>query len=374
MILYACAVFLAAFLLFQIQPLIAKIVLPWFGGTSSVWNTCMLFFQVALLLGYLYAHWLHERLERAQAGRGPRGGAAGEPRGAAGDARRVMEDPGGRQPRVAHPFAAGRHGRAAVFPALDYQPAVAGVVRAHALRRRSLPAVRTFESRIACGAAELSGAGGAEPQHAGAGAGVVGRLRLFCAARGCRGLAKQGRGSGQKRLPGYTRSPARLAITRAVGGAARYRFHPAAGDHHLPHTRRRRHPVPLDPAAERLPAELHHLLRGSSPLSPRGLFAAARGRARHSGVYAVGRPGYVQSCRERGARYGRALRLLHGVSRRTGAAQTAPAIPDGVLPDALPRRCARRGVRRAGGAKPVQRLLSNFRWGWCCARHSLRRC
>ncbi len=62
MILYACAIFLAAFLLFQIQPLIAKIILPWFGGTSAVWNTCMLFFQAALLLGYLYAHWLHERL------------------------------------------------------------------------------------------------------------------------------------------------------------------------------------------------------------------------------------------------------------------------------------------------------------------------
>ncbi len=63
MILYACAIFLAAFLLFQIQPLIAKIILPWFGGTSSVWNTCMLFFQAALMLGYLYAHWLHERLD-----------------------------------------------------------------------------------------------------------------------------------------------------------------------------------------------------------------------------------------------------------------------------------------------------------------------
>ncbi|MGE5569231.1 MAG: spermidine synthase [Rhodospirillales bacterium] len=62
MVLYACAVFLAAFLLFQIQPLIAKIILPWFGGASSVWNTCMLFFQAALLLGYLYAHWLNERL------------------------------------------------------------------------------------------------------------------------------------------------------------------------------------------------------------------------------------------------------------------------------------------------------------------------
>jgi SAM-dependent methyltransferase len=57
-ILYGVAVFASAFLLFQVQPLIAKIILPWFGGSSSVWTTCLLFFQVVLLLGYLYAHWL----------------------------------------------------------------------------------------------------------------------------------------------------------------------------------------------------------------------------------------------------------------------------------------------------------------------------
>jgi SAM-dependent methyltransferase len=62
MILYAVSIFLAAFLLFQVQPLIAKIILPWFGGSSAVWSNCMLFFQVVLLAGYLYAHWLHEKL------------------------------------------------------------------------------------------------------------------------------------------------------------------------------------------------------------------------------------------------------------------------------------------------------------------------
>jgi hypothetical protein len=56
--LYAATVFLSAFLLFQIQPMIAKVILPWFGGVSTVWSTCMLFFQVVLLFGYLYAHWL----------------------------------------------------------------------------------------------------------------------------------------------------------------------------------------------------------------------------------------------------------------------------------------------------------------------------
>jgi hypothetical protein len=49
MILYAITIFLSAFLLFQVQPLIAKIILPWFGGSSAVWSTCMLFFQVVLL-------------------------------------------------------------------------------------------------------------------------------------------------------------------------------------------------------------------------------------------------------------------------------------------------------------------------------------
>jgi len=60
--LFAVTVFLSAFLLFQIQPMAAKIILPWFGGSSSVWSTCLVFFQAELLLGYLYVHWLHENL------------------------------------------------------------------------------------------------------------------------------------------------------------------------------------------------------------------------------------------------------------------------------------------------------------------------
>jgi hypothetical protein len=62
MLLYALTISLSAFLLFEVQPIIAKMILPWFGGTSAVWTTCMLFFQAVLLGGYLYAHWMHERL------------------------------------------------------------------------------------------------------------------------------------------------------------------------------------------------------------------------------------------------------------------------------------------------------------------------
>jgi hypothetical protein len=53
---FALTIFLSAFLLFQVQPLIGKIILPWFGGTPAVWTCCMLFFQVLLLAGYAYAH------------------------------------------------------------------------------------------------------------------------------------------------------------------------------------------------------------------------------------------------------------------------------------------------------------------------------
>src|SRR5690348_1367535 len=56
MLLYAVTILVSAFLLFQVQPVIAKIILPWFGGSAAVWTTCLLFFQMVLLLGYLYAH------------------------------------------------------------------------------------------------------------------------------------------------------------------------------------------------------------------------------------------------------------------------------------------------------------------------------
>src|SRR5580700_4575192 len=67
-VIYSLTIFLSAFLLFQVQPLIAKFILPWFGGLPSVWTTCMLFFQLLLFGGYAYAHLTTSRLRpRAQA-------------------------------------------------------------------------------------------------------------------------------------------------------------------------------------------------------------------------------------------------------------------------------------------------------------------
>jgi SAM-dependent methyltransferase len=57
----ALTILLSSFLLFLVQPIMARQILPWFGGSASVWTICLVFFQLVLLLGYTYAHWLTSR-------------------------------------------------------------------------------------------------------------------------------------------------------------------------------------------------------------------------------------------------------------------------------------------------------------------------
>src|SRR5216117_3633777 len=65
---YAATIFLSSFLLFLVQPIIAKQILPWFGGSAAVWTTCLVFFQTMLLLGYAYSDAVTRRLSsRGQA-------------------------------------------------------------------------------------------------------------------------------------------------------------------------------------------------------------------------------------------------------------------------------------------------------------------
>jgi hypothetical protein len=61
----AGSIFLAAFLLFALEPLVAKRILPWFGGSSAVWSVCLVFYQVALLAGYAYARLLTKYLRQS---------------------------------------------------------------------------------------------------------------------------------------------------------------------------------------------------------------------------------------------------------------------------------------------------------------------
>ncbi|HET9837136.1 MAG TPA: hypothetical protein VFR84_02800, partial [Candidatus Angelobacter sp.] len=67
-LLYAAAIFLSSSLLFLVEPMAGKRLLPLLGGSAAVWTTCLVFFQSALLLGYLCAHWIATQLRpRSQA-------------------------------------------------------------------------------------------------------------------------------------------------------------------------------------------------------------------------------------------------------------------------------------------------------------------
>jgi hypothetical protein len=66
--IYAATIFTSGFLLFIVQPIIARQILPWFGGSAGVWTTCLVFFQVVLVAGYAYANWTTRLAPRTQAG------------------------------------------------------------------------------------------------------------------------------------------------------------------------------------------------------------------------------------------------------------------------------------------------------------------
>jgi SAM-dependent methyltransferase len=61
--IYALTIFASAFLLFLVQPIMAKQILPWFGGSAAVWTTCLVFFQFLLLAGYAYSDWTTRKLD-----------------------------------------------------------------------------------------------------------------------------------------------------------------------------------------------------------------------------------------------------------------------------------------------------------------------
>ena len=69
---FAITLFVSAFLLFLVQPMIGKMILPKLGGTPQVWNTCMVFFQTVLLAGYFYTHAASTYLDAATADHRPR--------------------------------------------------------------------------------------------------------------------------------------------------------------------------------------------------------------------------------------------------------------------------------------------------------------
>ncbi len=155
---FALTIFAGAFLLFLVQPLLGRYILPWFGGTPAVWSSCLLFFQVLLLAGYAYAHatsdWLRPRVQA--------GvhlllllGSLAIMVGAADRAVGGLEAHGRRVARLADHGALGRDDRHALLRALDDRPADAAMVRAGASGPVAVSAVRAVERGLAAGAGQL---------------------------------------------------------------------------------------------------------------------------------------------------------------------------------------------------------------------------
>ena len=157
MLVYALTIFTGAFLLFQVQPLIGKYILPWFGGGPGVWTTCMLFFQVLLLGGYAYAHftsrWLKPRRQAILHLALLAAALALLPITPADS----WKPGGGGNPTLHILGLLAREHRPAVFRPLRHRPADAALVQPHASRRFPFPALRALEHRLAAGAGQLSG-------------------------------------------------------------------------------------------------------------------------------------------------------------------------------------------------------------------------
>ena len=152
---FAGATLLGAFLLFQIQPLISKFILPWFGGAPAVWTTCMLFFQIVLFGGYAYSHLLVSRLS-------PRGQAIAQGLLLLAAIAVLPIAPSdvveaGRQFRShgPHPLALDGDGGVAVFRALDHESVDPVVVQSEFPRPHAVSPVRAVEFRFLPGLVEL---------------------------------------------------------------------------------------------------------------------------------------------------------------------------------------------------------------------------
>ena len=215
---YASTIFLSAFLLFLVQPIIAKQILPWFGGSSAVWTTALVFFQSTLLAGYAYADLttrlgvrrqtlLHIGLLVLSLATLPiLASADWKPRGDEDPILRILllllvDD------------------RPAVLFVVDDDAVVAVLVLAPIQSRGSVPIVCAVELRVVVGIARVPGAAGAVVWFDGTGLGMVDCLRrVRIALRGHRvDVARRMRASSttvRQRRPLRSRQRLRRALTQ----------------------------------------------------------------------------------------------------------------------------------------------------------------
>ena len=177
MFVYAATIFLSAFLLFQVQPMIAKFILPWFGGSAAVWSASLLFFQLLLLAGYLYAHCLIRYLK---------------PKQQMGVHLTLLlislvtlpiipkdywKPVGGSDPLLGILLLLGATIGLPYFLLSSTSPLLQAWYLRTKCRRHSLPPVRAFQLRIDAGAAELSLSGRTQHRPPSPGPHLVDRIR-----------------------------------------------------------------------------------------------------------------------------------------------------------------------------------------------------
>ena len=331
----------------------ARFILPWFGGGPAVWSRCLLFFQVALLAGYAYAH-VTRRLSLVRPG-----AAAPRPPGArdADAADRAVGRvgrAGDRRARRCASCCCCRHGRRALRRPRRDRAAAAGLVRAQRHGGRAVPALRAVEPRVAPRAARLPGRHRAVPAAA---AQSLGWSALFVLFAAC--VRRRDAASGSRRaahtvpvprtqepadapgVPGRSRDVAPVVGLR-IGTAAR-RDEPVV-------SRPRGRSAPLDRAADVLPADVHRLFLRLVPALDVDPDPARGASARRDGSCARAR---WRSLWEAVGAGRRAHRRLHGQPRRARAHPSAGEPADVLLPGDRRRRQSRRPERRvsrAGGA------------------------
>ena len=281
-ILFAGTIFTSAFLLFLVQPLIAKQILPWFGGSAAVWSICMVFFQVVLLAGYAYSDWITRHLRmRAQALLHVAlllaslaflpivTSARWKPAGA--------EDPtlwilGLLVATIGLPYFLLSTTGPLVQSWVARTPWGAQVYRYFSLSNlASLASLLAYPVLIEPYSALVQQAWGWSVGYGAVRAAVRRHGDLRGAPLGRRSRCR----TGGRRRPAAASNGGRRAARRrlpAVARAAGARLLAAAGDHQPHHAERGGHPVPLGAAAVGLPADLRAVLRERPLVPPRRLF------------------------------------------------------------------------------------------------------
>ena len=155
-LIFAATMALAGFLLFQVQLVLGKFILPWFGGSASTWLVCMLFFQVALLVGYAHAYAITLPLDHPPASPTADRHPCADTAALADRALRQLEARRCERSHMAHSGTAGGVRRLALYRARNDDAAAVALACAYRSRSQSRKILRRLEYRVVPGPALLS--------------------------------------------------------------------------------------------------------------------------------------------------------------------------------------------------------------------------